>query len=284
MGRRKGRLVGVALVMWALAGVAGCVAGDQRRTQPAQLPTTAQPVSPTPTPTTVTTGEDYVARASRVRVFFGHMSVGENILGGVAALTVGRTAGAPDVVSFPVDGPLPEVPRTGAIVHTAIGDNGDPLGKLANFDRLLRSGLADRVDVAVLKFCYIDIDADTDVERLARSYRTTLDALEHDYPHVTFLHSTAPLMAAPTGLKGTVKSWLGKDDNVARERYSARIRDAYPADRLFDIAAIEGTAPDGNRQPALHPGYTTDGGHLNEAGSAVVAEAFLRLIAAQAQD
>ncbi len=248
-------------------------------------PTTAEPVSSTPATTAATTAaEDFIARASRVRVFFGHMSVGENILSGVTALSADRAAGAPQLVSFPLGGPLPEVPQTGALVHTGIGDNGDPLGKLANFDRLLRSGLGDRVDVAVLKFCYIDINAGTDVDALARAYRTTLDTLERDYPQVTFLHSTAPLMAAPSGLKDTVKSWLGKDDNVARERYSALIRDAYPADRLFDIAAIEGTDPDGTRRPALYAGYTTDGGHLNEAASALVADEFLRLIADQARD
>jgi len=282
MGRQRGRLLGVALMICAVAGVTGCATGDPRRTQVAP-PTTAEPVSSTPA-TTAAADEDFIARASRVRVFFGHMSVGENILSGVGALSADRTAGSPHVVSFPLDGPLPEVPQTGALVHTGIGDNGDPLGKLANFDRLLRSGLGEHVEVAVLKFCYIDINAGTDVDALARAYRTTLDKLERDYPQVTFLHSTAPLMVAPSGLKGTVKSWLGKDDNVARERYSALVRDAYPADRLFDIAAIEGTDPDGTRQPALYAGYTTDGGHLNEAGSALVADEFLRLIADQAQD
>jgi lysophospholipase L1-like esterase len=148
---------------------------------------------------------------------------------------------------------------------------------------LLRSGLADQVDVAVLKFCYVDFTTSTDVDQLFREYRKTLDALERDFPRVTFLHSTAPLMVHPSGWKGNLKAMLGRDDNVTRERYSALVREAYGAAHLFDIAAIEGTAPDGTRQAALYAAYTTDGGHLNEGGSAVVAAGLLRLVAAAGQ-
>lgn len=282
MGSLRGRLWGVALLVGAMTSLAACAPDDSRGGSKTASPTSSEPIRSTPA-TAGPTAESLLERAAKVRVFFGHMSVGENILSGISALSAGEPGVGPHVTPFALDGALPVVPASGALVHTSIGQNGDPLGKLANFDRVLRAGLAEQVDVAVLKFCYIDINADTDVEALAREYRSTLAALERDYPSVTFLHSTAPLMAPPSGIRDRVKSWLGKDDNVARERYSALIREAYDPDRIFDIAAIEGTDPDGKRSPALYSGYTTDGGHLNETGSALVADAFLRLIAAQAR-
>lgn len=224
-----------------------------------------------------------LAHAARVRLFFGHVSVGENILAGARTLYQAKGVAEPSVLQFTLGLPLPDIRESDGIVHTVIGENGNPLGKLESFDSALRSGLAGEVDVALLKFCYVDFDGTTDVQRLFQDYRTTLDALERDFPNVTFLHSTAPLMVGPSGIKENIKAMIGRDDNVARERYNVLMRQAYGPDRLFDIAAIEGTAPDGSRRPALYGGYTTDGGHLNETGSAVVAAGLLRLVAAADQ-
>jgi len=273
MKTRRLRLLAAAAVLLGAAGFAcSFPTADSRKV-----------TMPAPHVATVPISAEELAQAAEVRLFFGHMSVGENILSGISALYAAEGLTQPRVVQFPVEGPLPQVLASGAVAHAQIGQNGDPLGKLRNFDALLRSGLADQVDVAVLKFCYVDFTKSTDVDQLFREYRKTLDALERDFPGVTFLHSTAPLTVRPSGWKENLKAMLGGDDNVTRERYSALVREAYGADHLFDIAAIEGTAPDGTRQPGLYAGYTTDGGHLNEGGSAVVATGLLRLVAAAGQ-
>ncbi|MCB0910100.1 MAG: hypothetical protein KDB60_00605 [Propionibacteriaceae bacterium] len=267
----RGRVLGAAAL--AALGVIGFV-GVLLTIEPRR---TAMPALDVATSTIST---DELTEAARVKVFFGHVSVGENILSGVGTLY--RELGVPEasMTEFDRDGALPLVAPEGGIVHTIIGDNEDPLGKLKNFDTVLRAGLADEIDVAVLKFCYVDITRSTDVTSLFQQYRTTLAALERDFPEVTFVHSTAPLMVTPSGVKATLKSWLGRDDNVAREQYNTLMRQAYEPERLFDIAAVEGTAPNGARSIALYDGYTTDGGHLNETGSALVAAELLRLIAA----
>ena len=130
-----------------------------------------------PNVATVAISAEELAQAAEVRLFFGHMSVGENILSGISALYAAKGLTQPRVVQFPVEGPLSQVLASGAVAHAQIGQNGDPLGKLRNFDALLRSGLADQVDVAVLKFCYVDFTKSTDVDQLFREYRKTLDAL-----------------------------------------------------------------------------------------------------------
>lgn len=227
--------------------------------------------------TSTVTGDD-LTRAAKTRLFFGHMSVGENMLTGIDTLYSAHGISAPAIVEVGPDATAGQ--RVGGVVlHAHIGENGDPLGKLKNFDARMRGGLAGQVNVALLKFCYIDFDSATDAEALFSAYRQTLDALERDFPNVTFLHATAPLMVAPTGPKERMKALLRGDPNTVRERYNRLVRGAYPGDRLVDIAAIESTGPDGDVSGALYPGFSTDGGHLNETGSALVAGGLVRALA-----
>lgn len=226
-----------------------------------------------------TISEEHLARVAEQRWFFAHRSVGGNILAGISDVFSARGVQPPPVREVaPGTAPVSSA-GGGELVHAQIGRNGAPLEKLRNFDALLRAGLGDTIDVALLKFCYEDVTAETDVDALFRSYSGTLAALERDFPKVTFLHSTAPLRTGSGGIKGAVKVLLGRDDNVARERYNALVRQAFGPDRLFDLAMLEATAPDGERLSSLYPGYTSDGGHLNAAGSSLAAATLLRLVA-----
>ncbi|GAB3256856.1 hypothetical protein [Nocardioides dilutus] len=213
-----------------------------------------------------------------IRVFFGHQSVGQNVLDGVRRLA---DRGEP-------------VP----VVHDAlIGDNEDPLSKIADFDTRVRGGLGAQVDVAMMKLCYIDVTVQTDVDALFGTYRTTLSALERDHPTVTFVHVTVPLTTERSGLSRlrarlTGNDRFGPDENAVRERLNALIRDAYAGQHLFDLAAVESTRPDGTRVSgrhdgsgyfALFDGYASDLGHLNDAGAEVAAAAWLRTVARAAR-
>ena len=225
----------------------------------------------------------------RTRVFFGHQSIGENILDAVPGIYA-----AHDRVAPPIEEKSTRPgPDGGFISHAYLGENEKPLAKIADFDSALRSGLGDEVDVAMMKFCYLDITTSTDVEALFNRYRETLAALSTTYPGITFVHVTVPL-TTDSGIKNRVKILLGGSDrygqgeNVARERYNELLRREYADQQILDLAAIESTDPQGNReqlqyrgQPyfALHQGYAADLGHLNTAGSEVAATAFLRAIA-----
>ena len=228
-------------------------------------------------------------------MFFGHQSVGANILDATPSVFAAAGVEAPEIVESEDatvrSGPL--------ILHSYIGRNRDPLGKIAEFDRVIRNGVGDSVDVAVLKLCYIDVREGDDVNAIFDAYRETLAALERDYPDVAFVYMTTPLSTEFGGslerAKRRIKDLLGRDNlfvpahNVAREELNALIRAEYgDSGRLFDIAAVQSTGEDGNRRVRSHGSseyfamesyLASDPGHLNPAGGEIVASAFLATVA-----
>lgn len=235
-----------------------------------------------------------IEQAAGLRVFFAHQSVGGNIVAGLPGAYEAFGVPAPPVVELTGTSSLPpglEGARGGFFTHLVIGENGDPLGKIRDFDARIRSGLGDRIDVAFLKLCYIDLTAATDVDEVFEAYRTTFDALERDFPEVAFVAVTTPLTTEPAW-RTRVKGLLGGSnpapaDNVARQRFNALLRSAY-GERVFDVAAHESTAPDGSRVSgtsdgeeyfALYDGYALDEGHLDRITSEVVAARLLGFLA-----
>ncbi|HQZ84121.1 MAG TPA: hypothetical protein PLB21_00645 [Actinomycetota bacterium] len=217
-----------------------------------------------------------VQEAAKKRIFFGHQSVGGNVMKGVTELYQANGLGRPPFYDI-TDGTASLPSSGGVFAHAFVGRNGDPLAKLADFDAILRDGVAKQVYVALLKFCYADVRAATDVDALFAEYRDVLAALERDYPKVTFLHATSPLKTTRP------------EDNLARAQFNTLIRAEYAGTgRLWDIAAVESTTPEGDRvsgmvagarYDALYPGFSTDGGHLNPAGAEAAATPLLRLVA-----
>lgn len=217
---------------------------------------------------------------ARKKIYFGHQSVGGNILDGLQAVLRSRPDIRLDVreTSDPRDLDRP------VVAHSLIGQNRDPKGKIDHFRAILEGGIGDKADVAFFKFCYIDIDASTDVQGLMDHYDRTLADLGAKYPHLTILAVTVPLTNAPPGIKARIKGLLGrgpalKAENAKRNAINEHIRRRYAAS-VWDLAAIEATTARGERTfvrdgggtiDLLNPAYTSDGGHLNELGSQTVA-------------
>lgn len=226
-------------------------------------------------------------RLARQRIYFGHQSVGANLLQGVEELAA-QAGVAVRVVRADRASELPPA----AFGHTFIAENGKPLKKLESF----RIALGDApVDLALLKFCYVDIRADTDVTALFARYRETIADLRRNHPHTIFVHVTLPLTTVQTGWKALAKRLLGRApsgtvENVRREEYNRLVREAFAGrEPLFDLARIESTAPDGTpvrvqwkgiAAPALAPAYTDDGGHLNVEGRRRAARELIAVLAA----
>lgn len=228
----------------------------------------------------------------RVRIFFGHQSVGRDILDGVMALS--EQAGVP----LPITD-RPSDHRSGQasfFSESLIGRNGDPESKCQSFLEQLAQ-MDWQVDVAIMKFCYVDIDQDSPVGKIFECYAATLSALAKRAPAVTFLPATVPLKASGSGAKRFVKSILGRPDagrlaNLQRSRFNELLRQRFPAKLLFDLALVESTDQQGRRNSftvgnqtgySLVADYTSDGGHLNELGRNVVAREFVRVLAAAAR-
>lgn len=283
--RRPMRFILVAIATLAVA--AGCSstsagptpdrpAGSPSVTRPTGSPTSPADVGTTPiwrhTPVTAAA----LRSAARTRVFFGHQSVGGNIMKGVTALYKADSMSAPPFVE--VSAVSTGLPGSGGfLAHAFIGENGDPLAKIADFDAILRAGVGGRVDVALMKLCYADITAKSDVAGVFDRYAAVIAGLERDFPKVRFLYATVPLKTNRPA------------DNIARAAYNELVRREYQeTGRLYDIAAIEATAPDGSRVSgveggqafdSLFGGYSTDGGHLNEVGTRTAAAPLLQLVA-----
>jgi hypothetical protein len=227
-------------------------------------------------------------RIAGSRVYFGHKSVGYNIVDGLAELSA--SAGVPLAIAEVSDS-LAGAPA-GGFLHGPVAENGNPARKLESFARALDSATGD-VDVAALKFCYVDFGPGTDVAALFARYQATLAALQARHPHTTFVHFTVPLTIVQGGAKAFLKRLLGRTpygaaENVRREEYNALVRAAYAREPLVDIARVESTAADGRpyaaewegrRVPALVPAYTEDGGHLNRAGRLRVARELVSVLA-----
>jgi len=233
--------------------------------------------------------QDLEAVAGR-SVYFGHQSVGSNILDGVRDLA-SREGVALRLEEVTVAAGVP----AGTLAHGFVADNGEPLRKLESFQRALASGSGKSVDIALLKFCYVDFDKGSDVRGIFARYQATVARVKADHPGTTLVHVTAPLTGVQGGMKGALKRLLGRApyglaENVRREEYNALLRQAYQGkEPVFDLARVESTRADGRTEtfewngrpvPALVPAYTSDGGHLNDAGRLVAARELLAVLAA----
>lgn len=232
-----------------------------------------------------------VEAVARKRMFFGHQSVGYNILQGVSEIAGQYPAAGLRIA----DSGDADLFRTPVLAHVAIGQNSDPESKIIDFATRMRAGIGGRADVAGFKFCYVDFGAGADTARVFELYRRTMAELGSEFPRTRFVHLTVPLKATSDGWKKSIKSLLGRPhpfiaDNVRREEFNALMRREYSSRQpLFDLAAVEATAPDGQlsfdkfngrKIPSLVNEYTYDSGHLNEYGRRVVAERFIAWLAA----
>src|SRR3954468_23171304 len=150
--------------------------------------------------------KDDLARLSKRRIYFGHQSVGYNVVAGLAALEKDR----PDLGLVIKEKRDPAAVAAGVLAHARNGQNEAPLTKIQDFARTMESGMGKAVDTAFFKFCYVDFQGDTDVDRLFGEYKPTLARRHQQVPDVTFVHVTTPLSVVQTGPKATLKRIRGR--------------------------------------------------------------------------
>lgn len=220
--------------------------------------------------------DEQLSALAKRRIFFGHQSVGFNVMAGVEDLVAQHQGSGLRVVALK-GGVAPDGP---GFMHAANGINEKPLTKIDGFARALADSMQGSADIAFYKFCYVDIRADTDVGALFERYKDSASRLQRQYPQTTFVHVTAPLAVVQSGPKAMVKKLLGRPDrwaldNVQRERFNDLLRSEYDKAFLFDLARLESTWEDGRQHTfeaggrdvgALIDDYSSDGQHLNERG------------------
>lgn len=243
-----------------------------------------------PSKTTFPSIKDVPAEAwqklSQKKIYFGHQSVGNNMLDGVRDVMKEK----PQIKLNIMETSDPKDFNAPVFAHSPVGKNMDPASKYQAFAEYMAGGLGKKVDIAFFKFCYIDILHATDVNKVFIGYKESIERARKSSPSATIIHITTPLRVVQTGPRVWVKRIIGRpiggyDDNVKREQFNTLLRKEYAGkEPVFDLALIESTLPDGSQvtfkkdgkvYPALAPAYTYDGGHLNEYGRKVVAEQFL---------
>jgi hypothetical protein len=233
-------------------------------------------------------------RLSERRIFFGHQSVGMNLLDGVRDIA----ARHPDVRFRVIDVSGDAHLAPGSFGHAFMPENGNPGLKLESFERAISSGAGSAADIAFLKFCYVDFSSGTDAPGLFARYRRILNELRTRHPRTVFVHVTAPLTTVDGGAKAALKRVLGRApagllENAKREEFNQLLRQTYAGkEPVFDLARLESTGPDGRRElydwngskvPALLPVYTDDGGHLNPEVRVRFARELIALLASVPQ-
>lgn len=212
-----------------------------------------------------------------LRIYFQHASVGDNIYGGIKGLSES------DAVKYALTTQQFQAGNQTDLntwLGTHVGwadyyeDNPGWATKVSDFTANVQThGTGSLVDVAMMKFCYIDQDASF------ATYRDAMVALQAAYPQVTFIWWTMPLCG------------LGDSNNVLRNAFNAQVRNYVAANGryLYDIADIEchgptGTVVSDEYGTALYGDYTPDGGHLNADGRDRAARAMWALLAKIAED
>ena len=226
-------------------------------------------------------------RLQQSKIFFGHQSVGNNIIKGLEdigrqfprlRLNIAKTIDPGRFIS-----PI--------FAHNTIGVNTDPYSKIQDFDKIIHQGIGIRADIVFFKFCFVDIVRDTNLDALFTKYKNVVRRIQHDYPHLTVLHCTVPLQVHRPSWKTYVKNALHftsltYTDNVRRNEYNSRLLREYGKQgTVFDLALFEATrqdggtvkftGPGGKEYLALNPSYSSDGAHLNATGSKFVAQQLL---------
>jgi hypothetical protein len=229
------------------------------------------------------------AALAKRRIFFGHQSVGGNIIEGITDVIRSH----PNIRLSIVESRELKGTSQPAFQHAAVGRNDYPIEKFDDFVSIASSGFAGDGGVAMVKLCYTDVHRGTDAQALFGDYQKRIAALRATNPSLTVVHFTMPLTVIENwkgrlmaGLKGHVTQ---RERNVIRNQYNELMRKAYEGrEPLFDIARLESTLPDGRQVyyqenganiPMLAPEYTNDGGHLNAASRRAIAEQLLIMLA-----
>lgn len=229
------------------------------------------------------------ALARQRRVFFGHQSVGAQVITGINEWA--DNLGQPDMPVVDVD--VSAIPGTGGVMaHAYVGTNGDgrtktrgTAGAAPSFDYRIRNGLASQIDTAVLKFCYADVRSTSPYTpaELFTEYAATMDALVADFPAITFIFATETIV---------MEVDEDGDDNDLRYAYNQAVRAAYASGgRLWDIALAESTAADGTRVTDgsgvehLWPTYASaDQEHIGTTAGRMAASKPLLLLLAEIEE
>lgn len=224
------------------------------------------------------------------KIYFGHQSVGQNIIDGLILILPAGSDLKIKETSDPNDFTNP------VFAQSQNGANFKPETKISEFEQKMDAGIGNKAEIAFFKFCYVDLNAHTDVNKVFNDYKTSMERLIKKYPKTTFLHITAPLTTEQMNIKDKIKNLIKKiigrpyidlaADNIKRMEFNNKLKKEYGI-RVFDLAELESTDLSGKvilsnvgTEPhySLLTEYTSDGGHPNQECAKRIAASFVKFI------
>lgn len=232
---------------------------------------------------------ELLENVASLKIYFGHQSVGNDILDGVE-----QWENETGVHLKKVESKDFSSVGDASLVHFGVGSNTDPRSKIDDFVTLVEQIPLEDSPVAFFKLCYVDITGDTDIEPLYEYYKEKMLYLKESSPNIRFMVSTVPLKGRQKGIKAIVKKLLGRQPtgvlgNIKRNEFNERlIKEFKGVLPIFDLGGIESTRPDGTIETysfkgyeyaCMHKNYTYDYGHLTELGAKTLSYNLLAFLA-----
>ncbi len=220
-------------------------------------------------------------RLSERKIFFGHQSVGYNIIDGIEDIK--SQLGLSNLNILETNDPN-SLDESGYFAHYKNGENRFPMKKVDDFITFINSKSDLSLDIAFFKFCYADFQLETDVESVFDYYVSNMDLLQKENPGIKIIHFTVPVKSKGNFIKQTIKKIFKKDKHAIRMEFNELMREKYADSLLFDLAYYESISVDNysyhlkKDKTYLRKEYTTDGGHLNQKGSSWVAVHLLKYL------
>ena len=241
-------------------------------------------------------------------MFFGHNSVGGNIVAGIGSVTNLRilSPGTGDVSNYGArhfnTTTNDHSTRRPALLNTAYGLYSSYDGAITSINRFvdqvhgIMNGTMNgnnfipgqRLDIVFMKFCYVVYENITNaqVDLIFNHYATQMALLQTEFPELIIVHFTQT--NRPCG-----NFQLIYDANARAMRYRQHILDTYGrTGRVFDLTLTEATNgqnvnycpytdSEGNPVLGMQQGYSVGGndGHLNDTGRRAVGNALADFLA-----
>ena len=215
-------------------------------------------------------------------IFFGHRSVGDNILQGIKEIDSQYPFPKLNILKMENG----KQSSGNYFFESYIGGNGDPKSKINDFCLKVNQLEKNNLSIAMMKLCYADIKSNTNINDVFNNYTEAVDSLQNKYPDLLIVHFTVPLtskrdflMSIKDFIKG--RSDNGMLDNIERNKFNQLLYLKYSVNRIFDLAKLESTYSDGTSEEFIYQDkvynslitdYTDDGGHLNKEGKRLIAE------------
>lgn len=232
--------------------------------------------------TKIMINRDQLKNLQGKRVFFGHQSVGNNIISGLDSLIIRNSElSFIKIVDYDKFMDLNVTDDTTFyLIHAPVGKNGNPGSKLQDFEIKLES--IQHINAAFLKFCFVDVTEETDVKLLYNNYIESISLLQSKYKNIDFAYFTIPLITKRNIFIRVLKKIYtlvtrNPDNSIKRNEFNSLLRNTNNI-KLFDIAYLESSADDNSvkkNNEFLLKRYASDPGHLNEIGSEKVANHLL---------